>query len=146
MKTKISQLMKNSNDRIIWITGIFIPSSLRTRTRFIWENLRRRSLVWSRRIYKEGIKMGASVDSGIHWFYINKVVVIKRKQWLRTNKRKQVSIMWWVKNMILSWYHSNYHKKWFILCQIRGRVVIFRNQIHRELGNQINLISLIKLC
>ena len=43
------------------------------------------------------------------------------------------------------WYHSNYPKEWFILSQIRGRVVVLRDRIHRELGNLRNLIWFVKL-
>ena len=32
-----------------------------------------------------------------------------------------------------------------LLSQIRGSVVVLRDQIHREIGNLINLIKLIKL-
>ena len=39
-----------------------------------------------------------------------------------------------------SWYHSKYPKEWFVLFQIRGRVVALRYQIHGELGHTIDLI------
>ena len=38
------------------------------------------------------------------------------------------------------WYHSNYPKEWFILSQIRGRVVVLRDRIHRELRHTKDLI------
>ena len=39
-----------------------------------------------------------------------------------------------------SWYHSKYPKEWFVLFQIRGRVVALRDQIHGEVGHTIDLI------
>ena len=32
------------------------------------------------------------------------------------------------------WYHSNYPKEW-LLSQIKGRVIVLRDRIHKELGN-----------
>ena len=32
-----------------------------------------------------------------------------------------------------NWYHLNYSNEWFVLSQIRGRVVVFRDLIHMEL-------------
>ena len=43
-------------------------------------------------------------------------------------------------DQIDDWYHSNYPKEWFILSQIRGRVVVLKDRIHKELGNQLDLI------
>ena len=40
--------------------------------------------------------------------------------------------------------HSNYPKEWFILSQIRGQVVVLRDQIHRELGDLGILIWFVK--
>ena len=51
-----------------------------------------------------------------------------------------VSITRWKNN----WYHSNYPKEWFVLSQIRGRVVILRDRIHRDLGNLRILIWFVK--
>ena len=39
---------------------------------------------------------------------------------------------------IAYWYHSNY-PKWFVLSQIIGRVVVLKDQIHKQLGHTKDL-------
>ena len=38
-----------------------------------------------------------------------------------------------ISGSIYLWYHSNYPNKWFVLFQIWGRVIAFKDQIHKEL-------------
>ena len=36
------------------------------------------------------------------------------------------------------WYHSNYANEWYLLSQIRGSIVVFRDRIHNELRYTID--------
>ena len=71
------------------------------------------------------------------WSILN--LALRKTRW-RTIFLNTVTTVW-----VSNWYHSNYPKEWFILSQIRDSVVVLRDRIHRELGNQTNLIGLIKL-
>ena len=65
----------------------------------------------------------------------------KKNSFLSTNKLLSYALDRIYEPLCMpSWYHSNYHNEWFILFQIRGRIVVLWDRIHRELGHTKDLI------
>ena len=68
---------------------------------------------------------------GIKQFYVN----VEKEEW----KLETVCDLY---ETLAIWHHSIYSKEWLLLSQIRGSIIVFRDQIHKELGHTIDLSSL----
>ena len=85
-------------------------------------------------------RVGAMATDDYSWFFDDGIPGFSGRYEIGYGSDEE----FWQEDLTRIWYHSNYHKDWFILSQIRGRVIVFTDRIHRELGNLEILIWFVK--